>query len=76
MCVCVFVYVHTKHARTHNTRTHKHIEGPIGVCQLLETTLLCIVNYASLVATNAARMRMAVGLEKTLLEFGLRRSQV
>jgi len=51
------------------------IEGPIGICQLLETTLLCIINYASLVATNAARMRLAVGPAKTLLEFGLRRSQ-
>ena len=51
------------------------VEGPIGICQLLETTLLCIINYASLVATNAARMRMAVGSGKTLLEFGLRRSQ-
>ena len=46
------------------------------MAQLLETPLLNLINYPSLIATNAARLRVAAGADKTLLEFGLRRAQV
>ncbi|CAL8255272.1 unnamed protein product [Merluccius merluccius] len=51
------------------------VAGPLAVVQLLETSLLCLVNYASLVCSNAARFRLAAGPDRKLLELGLRRAQ-
>jgi nicotinate phosphoribosyltransferase len=51
------------------------VEGPLAACQVLETTLLNLLSYPSLVATNAARMRLAAGKDKKIIEFGARRAQ-
>ncbi|MDR7994361.1 nicotinate phosphoribosyltransferase [Thermosynechococcus sp. TG252] len=50
------------------------IEAPLWQAQWLETCLLNIVNYQTLVATRASRLRQLVGEEVDLLEFGTRRA--
>lgn len=50
------------------------IEGPLIQCQLLETALLNIINFQTLIATKAARVCLAAEGEP-VLEFGLRRAQ-
>ncbi|MCB2217085.1 nicotinate phosphoribosyltransferase [Desulfofustis glycolicus] len=49
------------------------VRAPLFDAQLIETTLLAIVNYQSLVATKASRIRLAAGRDE-VLEFGLRRA--
>ncbi|MGC4031954.1 MAG: nicotinate phosphoribosyltransferase [Tepidisphaeraceae bacterium] len=50
------------------------VTGPILQCQLIETLLLNIVNFQSLIATKAARVCIAARGDD-VLEFGLRRAQ-
>jgi nicotinate phosphoribosyltransferase len=50
------------------------VEAPIVEAQVIETLLLNVLNFSSLIATKASRMRLAAG-NRTLLDFGLRRSQ-
>ncbi len=50
------------------------VMGPIMECQLLETALLNIVNFQTLIATKAARVCQAAD-GRPVAEFGLRRAQ-
>lgn len=50
------------------------VEAPLWQAQILETYLLNTINYQTLVATRAARLRDAAGDEAKLLEFGSRRA--
>lgn len=49
------------------------VQGSIVEAQLIETLLLNLINYSSLIATKAARMRTVAG-DGILSEFGLRRA--
>jgi len=50
------------------------LQGSIIEAQLLETIILNILNFESLIATKASRMKYAAGNRK-VLDFGLRRAQ-
>ncbi|MEM9264821.1 MAG: nicotinate phosphoribosyltransferase [Cyanobacteria bacterium P01_F01_bin.13] len=50
------------------------VEAPLWQAQIVETYLLNTINYQTLIATRAARLRDVAGPEATLLEFGTRRA--
>ena len=50
------------------------VQAPLIVAQLLETAVLNALNFQTLIATKAARIRLACGSD-ALVEFGLRRAQ-
>ncbi|HUU83809.1 MAG TPA: nicotinate phosphoribosyltransferase [Phycisphaerae bacterium] len=50
------------------------VRGPLIESQLLESWLLNVVNFQTLIATKAARVCQAAG-DEPVLEFGLRRAQ-
>ena len=50
------------------------VSGPILQAQLVETSLLNLINFQTLIATKAARVCLSAG-DEPVLEFGLRRAQ-
>jgi nicotinate phosphoribosyltransferase len=51
------------------------VEGPLALAQMQETAFLNLTSFSSLIATNAARFRLAGGGNRAMIEFGLRRAQ-
>jgi nicotinate phosphoribosyltransferase len=49
------------------------VQAPLAMAQILETPLLNHLNYQSLIATKAARVRLAAG-DNLMVEFGMRRA--
>ncbi|WP_373057338.1 nicotinate phosphoribosyltransferase [Zunongwangia sp. H14] len=56
------------------TRPVLQVEANMIEAQLIETLLLNLLNFQTLIATKASRTRLVAG-DKKLLDFGLRRSQ-
>jgi len=50
------------------------VQGPLAMAQILESSLLNHLNFQTLIATRAARIRES-GRHRPVLEFGLRRAQ-
>lgn len=51
------------------------VEGTLAEAQYVETALLNLINFQTLVATKAARLTVAAGPDGSVIEFGLRRAQ-
>ncbi|MGW1454168.1 nicotinate phosphoribosyltransferase [Salegentibacter agarivorans] len=56
------------------TRPILQVEANIIEAQIIETILLNLLNFQTLIATKASRIKLVSG-ERTLLDFGLRRAQ-
>ncbi len=56
------------------TRPVLRVEGSLLEAQIIETLLLNLLNFQTLIATRASRMRMVAG-DRKLVDFGLRRAQ-
>src|SRR5512138_2051600 len=56
------------------TRPVLQVEGSVIEAQMVETVLLNVLNFQTLIATKATRMRWAAG-NRRLVDFGLRRAQ-
>ncbi|SBT79635.1 nicotinate phosphoribosyltransferase, putative [Plasmodium malariae] len=50
------------------------VEGPMLICQILESAILNLLNYPTLIATSSMKYKISINY-KTLAEFGCRRAQ-
>ncbi|MFW5966008.1 MAG: nicotinate phosphoribosyltransferase [Persicimonas sp.] len=50
------------------------VSGGLLEAQIVETALLNVINFESLIATKASRLRRSAGDEKKVIDFGLRRA--
>lgn len=67
------IYAATEGDLVYPNRPVISVEAPMPEAQILETMVLNILNYQSLIATKASRMRLSAG-DKKLVDFGLRRA--
>jgi nicotinate phosphoribosyltransferase len=51
------------------------VRAPLLEAQVVESVLLNLVNFGTLIATKAARIRYAAGPDAPIIDFGLRRAQ-
>ncbi|QDG52885.1 nicotinate phosphoribosyltransferase [Persicimonas caeni] len=51
------------------------VRGGLLEAQIVESALLNVLNFESLIATKASRLREAAGPDKKVIDFGLRRAQ-